>query len=248
MSFRVQQIGGEDPRHSCICLGDNMSELSLFIDESGDFGPYKPDTSFYIVSMVLHDQSNPITEQMLALDSDWSATTCVLLPSTLAPVTPRRRIPQLDLARTTLSSLRAVSLRQKCDLKYKVFSFDRRTCRTPGDLERKVSREITSFIRENHKLFASYDTTILYYDDGQKQLAHILSDIDELIINIDHRHLDPTDYRLYRLAQVADLACCLELTKLHFDTGQPTNSERYVFGNARNFRKSFYKAFRRNQL
>lgn len=70
MSFRVQQIGGEDPRHSCICLGDNMSELSLFIDESGDFGPYKPDTSFYIVSMVLHDQSNPITEQMLALDSD----------------------------------------------------------------------------------------------------------------------------------------------------------------------------------
>ncbi|WP_346682276.1 hypothetical protein [Bifidobacterium pullorum] len=56
------------------------------------------------------------------------------------------------------------------------------------------------------------DTTILYYDDGQKQLARILSDTDELIINIDHRHLDPTDYRLYRLAQVADLACCLELT------------------------------------
>ena len=226
-----------------------MSELSLFIDESGDFGPYKPDTSFYIVSMVLHDQSNPITEQMLALDSDLVSNnlrTSSIHTRPLLRHEDEYRNLTLQEQRYLLSRLYLFA--RKCDLKYKVFSFDRRTCRTPGDLERKVSREITSFIRENHKLFASYDTTILYYDDGQKQLAHILSDIDELIINIDHMHLDPTDYRLYRLAQVADLACCLELTKLHFDTGQPTNSERYVFGNARNFRKSFYKAFRRNQL
>ena len=26
-----------------------MPELSLFVDESGDFGPYKPTTPFYIV-------------------------------------------------------------------------------------------------------------------------------------------------------------------------------------------------------
>lgn len=101
---------------------------------------------------------------------------------------------------------------------------------------------------KSHNLFASYDKTILYYDDGQKQLANILSQNDELIPGIDHRHLDPTDYRLYRLAQVADLACCLELTKLHFDINEPTTSERYAFGNARDFRKSFYKSFLRKQL
>lgn len=33
-------------------------------------GLYKPDTPFYIVSMVFHDQRKPITKQMITLDSD----------------------------------------------------------------------------------------------------------------------------------------------------------------------------------
>ena len=30
--------------------------LSIFVDESGDFGPYQSHCPFYLVSMVLHDQ------------------------------------------------------------------------------------------------------------------------------------------------------------------------------------------------
>jgi hypothetical protein len=137
---------------------------------------------------------------------------------------------------------------KKCDLRYKALAFDRRNCRKPEDLERVVRRELIAFIRSRHDLFINYDKTIIYYDDGQKQLARIISNIDMLISNIDHRHIDPTDYRQYRLAQVADLACCLELTKLHYDINQPTMSERFIFGTARDFRKSFYKTFERHQL
>ena len=47
-----------------------MSEniLSVFIDESGDFGRYQHHSPFYIVSMVLHEQSNDITENIDILD------------------------------------------------------------------------------------------------------------------------------------------------------------------------------------
>ena len=32
-----------------------MKELSIFVDESGDFGEYDHHSPFYIISMVLHD-------------------------------------------------------------------------------------------------------------------------------------------------------------------------------------------------
>ena len=37
-----------------------MKELSVFVDESGDFGEYDHRAPFYIISLVLHDQDSPI--------------------------------------------------------------------------------------------------------------------------------------------------------------------------------------------
>ena len=38
--------------------------LSVFIDESGDFGAYEANAPYYIVSMVLHDQSVSIVKNI----------------------------------------------------------------------------------------------------------------------------------------------------------------------------------------
>lgn len=42
--------------------------LSVFIDESGDFGKYDPKSSYYYVSMVLHDQSVDISSEIENLE------------------------------------------------------------------------------------------------------------------------------------------------------------------------------------
>ena len=42
-----------------------MSELSIFIDESGDVGS---NSSFYLISLVLHDQAIDILSQLSRLD------------------------------------------------------------------------------------------------------------------------------------------------------------------------------------
>ena len=44
-----------------------MKELSIFVDESGDFGEYNHRTPYYIISMVLHDQKIDITENFRLL-------------------------------------------------------------------------------------------------------------------------------------------------------------------------------------
>ena len=38
--------------------------MSIFIDESGDFGPYQSHAPYYIVSMILHNQETDITENI----------------------------------------------------------------------------------------------------------------------------------------------------------------------------------------
>lgn len=41
-----------------------MSELSVFIDESSDFGPYEYHAPYYIITLVFHNQSSDISEQI----------------------------------------------------------------------------------------------------------------------------------------------------------------------------------------
>ena len=45
-----------------------VRELSIFIDESGDFGEIKERPSYYLVTLVFHDQSNSISENVKWLE------------------------------------------------------------------------------------------------------------------------------------------------------------------------------------
>ena len=49
-----------------------MKELSIFVDESGDFGKYAKHSPYYIVSIVAHDQSTPIDNEVAALEEQLS--------------------------------------------------------------------------------------------------------------------------------------------------------------------------------
>lgn len=48
-----------------------MSEktLSIFIDESGDFGSYTQHSPYYLVTMILHNQNTDISQNILALET-----------------------------------------------------------------------------------------------------------------------------------------------------------------------------------
>lgn len=63
-------IGGETPRHFFNTGRSSMKELSIFVDESGDFGEYNVNAPYYIISMILHDQTKDISEEINKLDSE----------------------------------------------------------------------------------------------------------------------------------------------------------------------------------
>jgi hypothetical protein len=49
--------GGEFPRHFILTMSTHYGKktLSVFIDESGDFGSYEAHAPYYLVAMVLHN-------------------------------------------------------------------------------------------------------------------------------------------------------------------------------------------------
>lgn len=46
-----------------------MRNLSIFVDESGDFGEYQPHSPYYIVTMVIHEQDRDISSNIERLNS-----------------------------------------------------------------------------------------------------------------------------------------------------------------------------------
>lgn len=46
-----------------------MNELSIFIDESGDFGEYSNISPYYFVALVIHHQEADISAQLQQLES-----------------------------------------------------------------------------------------------------------------------------------------------------------------------------------
>lgn len=47
-----------------------MSGLSIFVDESGDFGDYAKHSPYYVVTTVFHDQSVDISKQIDILNEN----------------------------------------------------------------------------------------------------------------------------------------------------------------------------------
>ena len=47
-----------------------MNVLSIFVDESGDFGEYCVHSPYYIIAMVMHDQSKDISSEITKLNNE----------------------------------------------------------------------------------------------------------------------------------------------------------------------------------
>lgn len=60
-------------RHPPLFIG--MKELSIFIDESGDFGEYDFHSPYYIIAMVMHDQTCDMTKELNKLEKELFKTT-----------------------------------------------------------------------------------------------------------------------------------------------------------------------------
>ena len=218
-----------------------MRNLSIFVDESGDFGAYSNHSPYYIVTMLFHDQDKDINpmikkldEEILSLgyEKDFVIHTAPLIrkEEMFNAVMPNER-------RALFTKLFYFVL--KTDIQYKTFVFEKKEFENTLKLEGRMAKEMSQFIRSNLDFFQGFDNVILYYDNGQHELNRILNTVlTTELSQYDIRKVLPKDYKLF---QAADLICTLQLLSLKRERKELSNSELLLFHNERELNKQFIK-------
>lgn len=221
-----------------------MNELSIFVDESGDFGKYSSHSPYYIITMVLHDQSKDISSEISKLNRELANLGYENHVVHTQPLIRREDDYQNLLPNERRSIFtKLYYFTSKCDIHYKSFVFKKNDFENASKLEMRMAWEISLFLRENLTYFQSFDKIILYYDNGQHELNRILNTVflSELTY-YNTRKVLPCDYKLF---QAADLICTLELLRLKSENGKLTSSEKLIFHSTRALKKDFLKGIRK---
>lgn len=224
-----------------------MRELSIFVDESGDFGPYAKHSPYYIISMVFHDQDIDINDDIKRLDESLDNLGYSKHTIHTEPLI-RREEDYVDLnpndRRTLFSKLYFFA--RKSGISYKSISVNKSEYTEPFKLEAKIARDLSQFIRSHLDFFQSFDNVILYYDNGQHELNRILNAVLATELSqYETRKVIPSDYKLF---QVADLLCTLKLLENKLEGGSLSRSELLIFHSKKELKKDFLKGIKKIEM
>lgn len=224
-----------------------MKELSIFIDESGDFEEYDYRSPYYIVSFVFHNQENDITLNITKLDRILTRFNINNNCIHTAPLVRGEEIYQnmdLHARRKILNSFFAFL--KDINISYESFYVEKKHIEDEVELTAKLSKQIAYFAKDNLSYFQQFNTIKIYYDNGQVELTKILVSIfSGLFIDMKLVKVIPSNYKLF---QVSDLFCYFTLAKLKYETKSLSIIESRFFESYRQLQRNYLKQVARYQF
>ena len=224
-----------------------MKELSVFVDESGDFGQYEQHSPFYIISLVMHDQSVDITNDLNKLEKEmryqgWPEH-CVHAGPIIRSEHEYKDY-ELEDKQKLLRCL--MTFTRKLNINVKSVYVEKKKLTDSIDATGKLSKQLASFIRDNMSFFLGFDKIKIYYDNGQTEVSRILASVFNVLLdNVEFKKVIPSEYRLF---QVADLVCTLKLTELKMERHVLSKSEKFFFEDERTLKKNYLKPIAHKEL
>ena len=224
-----------------------MKELSVFIDESGDFGQYEPHSPFYIITLVFHDQSINITENINQLNNKIRSSGLPDSPVHAGPIIRR----EYEYKYLTLLERKRIfnilyNFARTTDITYHAIIAEKKQLVEEIDLNIAITKQLSAFLRDNLEIFTQCDRVVVYYDFGQMELTKILVTLfNTFLNNVEFKKVLPANYKLF---QAADMLCTLELLALKSERKMLSNSELAFFKSAKELKKSYLKAIRKKRF
>lgn len=222
-----------------------MRELSIFIDESGDFGPYEQHNPFYVFSLVFHNQANDISSQIKHINNQLEAFGLTAGHCFHTGPIVRREEDYLYATvaerRRYLNAL--MTFAKSSNIAFTSISVNKKHMNDELGLTINLSKKLSQFIKINYDFFHGFDRIIIYYDNGQVELTKIIGSIfSAFLVNTEFRKVVPAEYRLF---QVADMFCTFELIRLKLEENMLSKTESSFFGNIRDLKKNYLKHIER---
>ena len=216
-------------------------ELSIFIDESGDFGFSKSGASrFYILTLVFHDQSKDISGQLKKNTAEPVFHAGPLIrqepPFEKKTIAERKKIFQSVCMVTLYLPIHCQS-----------FCYEKKDFRGNFlNLQGKMARDLHFFLENHHDYLSQFDDLVVYYDNGQNEITKILN-TSFAISGLRYSFKKEVSPEKYRLFQVADFISTVRLMELKVRDKSLSNSEK-KFIDLRHLKKNYLKAIDRKTV
>ena len=221
--------------------------LSCFIDETGDFGEYDARCPYYMVTAVLHDQDESIKKQLDGLEQYLSDLGYPHHALHAGPLIRR----EADYENMTMEERKKFfnllyNFARKLPIHFICAKVKKSECKDSDELDAKLTKAIMAAVSNSREYWDSFDKIIIYYDNGQKALKRVLNiTFNSLFSDVEVRKVQPADYRLF---QVADLICTLELTLAKIEQGSFSKTEDAFFHGAHEFKKEYWRKIKAKEL
>ena len=131
-------------------------------------------------------------------------------------------------------------------IRYFCVKVNKAECKDEIQQTARLSRLITAEIQAHRDFWTDFDRIVVYYDNGQTQLTRIITSVfNTLFTNVEMRKVRPVDYKLF---QVADLICTMEMLGDKAEHNGFSKSETEFFGSAGRFNKDYHKKIKTKRL
>ena len=223
-----------------------MKELSVFVDESGDLGG---ESKYYLLTLVFHDQSDNLSHTISLYEQSLGSRGLPDVPFHFNPLLRANEgYWNLDASQRSKLLMSFSTFAQHTPFSYHVLAYRKDRYESTDALVRAMKRDLTEFLFDNLDKFAEFDLVKIYYDDGQPLISRILHAAFEYALfksAVMYREAHPAEYRML---QIADFACGIELTALKYKSHEETSTDRRFFGQWRDFKKNYLRKLRRHFL
>ena len=152
--------------------------LSVFIDESGDFGAYEAHSPYYIVALVYHDQNIDISKNLQVFSEHLRNLGYENHAVHTGPLIRRESDYEHELVEERKRLFNALfHFARKLDIQYSCVKVLKRECRDEIVLTSRISKQLGEILDEHQDFFHAYNQIIVYYDNGQINLTRIISSV-----------------------------------------------------------------------
>ncbi len=218
-----------------------MKELSIFVDESGDFGTYDYHSPYYIIAFVFHDQEKDISKELAILNGKLSVFGFETRAVHTGPIIRMEEEFSSMTFEVRQKIMRAlISFYRNVDIQYTAIHVEKKHIDNELEIVSALSRKLSRFISAHLDYFLSFDSVKIYYDNGQIPVTRILSSVFGIyLMNVQFKKaVMPSKYRLF---QIADMICSLELIRLKMSNHLLSKSELHFFGEPRVIRRKYLR-------
>lgn len=221
-------------------------ELSIFADESGD---KSNKTQYFLLTLVFHNQAESITNAVVAYDRTLAYADLPNIPFHSEPLLNGHGAYEAVSIEDRKHMLVAFNIFvQRVPIRYKTLVYRRREYNPPEKLGERMERDIVTLIQENLSWCQTFDKVKIYYDNGQGIVKHAIDEAIRKTLSknaVIQRRSTMTEYRL---AQVADYLCTIELANIKYAAKENGGTYDKFFGGIGSFKKNWLKQARRKLM